>query len=156
MNTLLVILASCLTSIFPTTQAAPTEKWVAEKAAYSFDTFIRVKVPVAQVVEAEDAQIVGEQASYIQSLFYTAQKSADFQGVYASETEWKALILKQLCGAEHEMDLTPVRYDGSKGERVFRSKIKPFSVSISGKILKDAAPAKAFSTYVICPKVPRP
>jgi hypothetical protein len=130
----------------------PTEQWVAEKAAYAFDTWIRVKVP-AQVVEAEDNRIVGESAAFVQSLLYTANKSSEFQGVFASEAEVRTAIQKDLCPSEHEMDLTPLRHEGSKGERVFRSKIKPFAISVSGKTLKGNT-SKSFSVFLVCGKRP--
>ncbi len=130
----------------------PSEQWVTEKASFAFDTWIRVKVP-AQVVEAEDDRIVGESSSFVQSLLYTANKSTEFQGVFNSEAEVKAAILKDLCPSEHEMDLTPLRHEGSKGERVFRSKIKPFTVSASGKTIKGST-AKPFSVFLVCGKRP--
>ena len=130
--------------------AAPAEKWIAEKASLSFDTFIRVKIP-AQVVEAEDARIVGESTAFIQSLLYTANKSMLFQGEFSSEAGLRTTILKELCTSEHEVELTPVRHEGSKGERGFTSKIKPFTVSISGKTLK-ADSAKPFSIFLVCGK----
>ena len=133
-----------------TALAAPSEKWVSEKAFFNFETLIRVKVP-AQVVEAVDARIVGESAAFVQSLLYTANKSVEFQGVFNSETEVKAAVMKELCSSEHEMDLAPVRHEGAKGERRFMSKVKPFTVSVAGKTVKGET-VKAFSVFLVCTK----
>ncbi len=130
--------------------AAPSEKWVSEKASLSFETFIRVKTP-AQVVEAEDARIVGESITYLQSLLYSANKSSEFQGVFNSEAEVKAAILKELCTSEHEVALVPIRHEGAKGERGFTGKIKPFTVSLAGKTIK-ADSVKPFTVFLVCGK----
>jgi hypothetical protein len=86
-------------------------------------------------------------------LLYTANKSAEFQGVFNSETEVKASVFKELCPSEHEVDLVPVRHEGSKGERGFTSKLKPFTVSVTGKITKGDT-AKPFTVFLVCSKRP--
>jgi hypothetical protein len=145
---ILVSLISVLVSF--TSFAAPAEKWVAEKASFNFDTFIRVKIP-AQVVEAEDTRIVGETTAFIQSLLYTANKSAEFQGIFNSESEVKSVILKDLCPSEHEVELLPMRHEGSKGDRGFKSKNKPFTVSVTGKIVRSET-VKPFTVFTVCGK----
>jgi hypothetical protein len=103
------------------------------------------------VVEAEDARIVGESAAFIQSLLYSGSKSLEFQGAFNSEGEVKMAIFKTLCPSEHEVDLAPLRHEGSKGERGFTGKLKPFTVSVAGKTIKGEA-VKSFSVFLVCSK----
>jgi hypothetical protein len=132
--------------------SAPVERWTSEKVSYSFDTWIRVQMQ-GTVFEAEDGRLVGESAPYLQSLLYTGNKTSDLTRTFASENEWKIYVTQELCLGEHEIDLKPIRNDGAKGVREFRGKVKPFTVSVSGKATV-ADKVKPFSLYVVCVKKP--
>ena len=149
MKTLLSLcIASTLTAL--PALAAPSETWVTERASFNFETIIRVKIP-AQIVEAEDARIVGESAGFVQSLLYTANKGLEYKGSFQSEAEVKSTILKELCPSQHEVVLVPVRNEGAKGDREFAGKIKPFTVSLTGKTIK-ADSVKPFTVFLVCGK----
>jgi hypothetical protein len=130
--------------------ALPIENYQVEKASLSFQTWVRVEV-AAKVVSADDVSIVGESSPFIQSLLYTSSKQHSFTGLFQTTEEISSIVRSSICMDRFDVDLKPNREAGALGTRVFKQKIHPIFVSLSGahKIENKTTP---FTVTVFCSK----